>query len=272
MTPALAHFLAGLTIMASGALLASVLVSFLPARRRTIWAMLAIVCGAVGSVAFGAGIGRSLPDRIVATHEAQDTLARVHETLPELDQLEEAEPLIVYELEAAFHDAFLAGTGSATVRAERAGHAMGLAIQRAHLRHLSGLPDLSARRLIAIERQIVEEEARIDPMRCSMAIALADRPSAPPSPRLLELRRAELRAKLGAVVDRQEDLPTFDIVERRHFEVGLKALADLRKDGPALAPDAPCRAQRDFYTALEQQPLSLQGRWVRSRRIYGSRG
>jgi hypothetical protein len=269
MTVAWAHFLTALTIIAAGALVATIIVSFLPAQRRTAWTVLAIISAAIGSVAFGTGIAETLPGRIIATHVAADTLAEVTAALPELAELSEADPMVRYEIASAFHASYMARDGSEQARATRAGYRMGLVVQRVHLRHLTELSDQSARRLIAIERQILEEQVRADSTDCGLNRDTGQSPDpAMFSPRLQELRRAELRAKLYALIDRADHLPTFSYPERRAFETTLKAqenpaiLAGRRKGNDR------CTRLLAFYAVLEQQPLPMQGNWVRSRQIF----
>lgn len=255
------------TILAIGALAATLIVSLLPARWRTAVPVLIIGTAATATVAFGTDIASKLPKRIVATHAAADVMEALHRQIPQLDKLTEADPLVEFELSSAFHTAYMAEGGSPEARAVQAGTSFGLAVQQALLRNLSHLSDGSARRLIGLERQIlevlVEEGAQSCGARQATAPDLTDPANAQ---RLAVLRRSVLRAKVQALVDLEENVQRFDLAEQSRFEAMLLAEVALAADGQR--KDGRCERLLAFYAALQRQPVDLQGKWVRSRQIF----
>lgn len=255
------------TILAIGALAATLIVSLLPARWRTAVPVLLIGTVATATVAFGTDIASKLPKRIVATHAAADVMTALHKQIPQLDTLTKADPLVEFELSSAFHTAYMAEGGSPEARASQAGTSFGLAVQQALLRNLSQLSDGSARRLIGLERQILEVLAEEGPQSCG--------PQQPTSPglvdpanaqRLAALRRSVLRAKVEALVDLDENAQRFDLAEQARFEAMLLAEAARAADGQY--GDSRCERLLAFYSALQRQPVDMQGKWVRSRQIF----
>lgn len=255
-----AQLLTMVALVAIGAVVAILALSFLPARRRTMVPLLLIGSATTATVAFGTGLAQTMPERIVATHDAAELLAELHHQLPQLDRLADADPLIEYELLSAFHTAYLADGLPAADRARTAGRSLGLAVQQAFLRNLPHLSDGSAMRLIALEHQALDVRAR------GGADACGDRaydPDPAQAAQLHRLRRAVLRAKIEALVETVEDPPTLGLAERSALEARL-----LAETAPRLAPGSGrCAQLLAFYAVLRQQPADLQGKWVRSRQM-----
>jgi hypothetical protein len=259
-TAELAQSLAWVTILVTGALIAAVAVSLLPRHMRTRLVALSIATVSISTVAVGSDIAQSLPRRIIAQREAAAAFAGLRAQIPEIETLAEVDPIASHDLMAAFHEAWMAEESSQQMREARAGHKAGLAIQRAFWRNTSRISDESALRLIALERQVLESAASNAPAECRPSSAGHNGTRSAPSTQLAALRRKLLGAKVQALSSPADGLPKFSPAEQAAFQARLLASLDPH--------ESRCGRIRQFYARLQEQPVTDQGKWVRSQTFF----
>lgn len=264
LTPELAHVLTWGAILAAGAFLAAVAVTLLPRHLRTAIPVVAIGAISVSTVAFGSGIAESLPDQIVARHAANAAFAGLQAEVPELEALAEADPMVSYDLAAAFHGAWMDMSDADDRPPTRAGYRAGLVIQQAFWRRVAQIQDASALQVIVLERQILEVDAAERPDSCRVPNAVGEGHGTIASPRLGELRRKLLRAKVQALATAATPLPRFSPAERSAFEARILGSID---PGPGR-----CARMLAFYARLQEYPPGEQGKWLRSRQFLALEG